>query len=234
MKQGMLSAAARGSFERPGILARLRAMLTGRSPVSSMSDDPAYQPYRQLARQVLADLPCAEGGRTLFVAGVNALPTDTLLTMAYFMCDELGSRLLIVDAADQEGAVGPRLGLSGLPGLNDLFRDSTRRLSELAQPTARPGIAALGPGRRAADGVATLPSAAVERVLDEARNTYDYTLVQLPAVLDYPAFLRFAGYADTFMLIVREGRTDFAELTRSRAILEGIGVLNVRVVLCGD
>ena len=233
MKPVLMSASERIAFERPGLLARLRALFTGTRAVSRVADDAAFQPYRQLARQLLADFPCAEGGRIVFVAGVDGLPTDTLLNMAYFLCEEIGSRLLIIDAADHDTAVGARLGLAGMAGLHDLVRDGSRRLSELAHPTARPGIAVLASGRRPSDGAAALPSAAVERVLDEARKSYDYTLVQLPSVLDYPAFLRFAGFADALLLIVREGRTDFSSLARSRALLDNLGVANVRVVLCG-
>ena len=226
-------AAERGAFERPGLLARLRAWLTGSRQAVGMAGDTAFQPYRQLARQLLADFPCADGGRIVFAAGVDGLPTDTLLTMSYFICEELGSRLLIVDAADRDTAVGARLGLSGMPGLHDLVRDGARRLAELVHPTAQPGIAVLTSGRRPLDGAAALPTAAVERVLEEARKSYDYTIVQLPSVLDYPAFLRFAAHADVLMLIVREGQTDFTGLARSRALLDNLGVANVRVVLCG-
>ncbi len=228
-----MSVSARVTYERPGLLARLRGLLTGAQPSRETPDDLAFQPYRQLARQLLADFPCAEGGRIVFVASVDGLPTDTLLTMAYFIGEELGSRLLIVDAADRNDAVGARLGLAGMPGLYDLVRDGTRRLDELTHPTARPGIAALAAGRRQADGAATLPSASVQRVLDEARKNYDYTLVQLPSVLDYPAFLRFAEHADTLLLIVREGQTKSEDMARSRALLDNLGVPNVRVVLCG-
>lgn len=233
MKQVLMAASERGTFERPRLLARLRALVTGKSRSASAAEDSAFQPYRQLARQLLADFPCADGGRIVFVAGVDGLPTDTLLTMSYFICAELGSRLLIIDAADNDTAVGARLGLAGMPGLHDLVRDGARRVSELVHPTARPGIAVLASGKRASDGAAALPTAAVERVLDEVRKSYDYTLVQLPSVLEYPAFLRFAGHADALLLIVREGQTDFASLARSRALLDNLGVANVRVVLCG-
>jgi len=233
MKQAPMSASARVTYGRPGLLARLLALFTGVRARPGAADDLALQPYRQLARQLLADFPCAEGGRIVFVAAVDGLPTDTLLTIAYFTCEELGSRLLIVDAADRDDAVGARLGLAGMPGLYDLVRDGARRLTELTHPTARAGIAALAAGRRPTDGAATLPSASVQRVFDEARKSYDYTLVQLPSVLDYPAFLRFAGQADTLLLIVNEGQTNFEDLARSRALLDNLGVSNVRVLLCG-
>ena len=80
MKQVSMAVSERGAFERPSLLARLIALLTGTRRPTGMADDPAFQPYRQLARQLLADFPCADGGRIVFAAGVDGLPTDTLLT----------------------------------------------------------------------------------------------------------------------------------------------------------
>jgi len=232
MKPSAMTLPHRPESGRTGIGAWLRGLFS-RSTRGS-GGDPAFQPYRLLARQLLADLPCAEGGRVLFVASVTDLPTDTLLTIAYFLRDELGSRLLLADTTGRPDGVGAWVGAPGRAGFLDLVHDAKKRLVDIAQPTVRPGIAVLNTGRPLSDGVAAMQASQVERVLEEARRTYDYTLVQLPAILDDPGFLRFVSLADTILLVVAEGRIGLEDLARARALLDSQGAPSVRMVLCGS
>lgn len=215
-----------------GAFARLRRWWIRRGRTRLSADDPSFQPYRSLARQLLADFPCADGGRTIIVSSVTSLPTETLLTLCYFMRDELGSSILVVDGTGREDGLGGRLGHSRLPGFLDLLHSDDKRLSDLVQQTGRPGIAVLPPGRPPGDGPVALRAARVERFFDEARRAFDYVVVQQPAILEDRGFLRFAASADAVLLLVEEGRTGLDDLAKCRMVLEGYQVENVRVVLC--
>jgi hypothetical protein len=215
-----------------GALGRLRRWWTGRGRTRLSADDPAFQPYRSLARQLLADFPCADGGRTIIVSSVDALPAETLLTMCYFMRDELGSRILLVDGTGRADGLSSRLGLARLPGFLDLIHSDDKHLTDLVLPTARPGISVLPAGRPPGEGPVALRRADVERFFTDARRAFDYVVVQQPAILEDRGFLRFAASADAVLLIVEEGRTGLDDLARCRALLEEYQVENVRVVLC--
>lgn len=219
---------------RPGLLSRLRNFFLRAPRDRGNPGHAAFQPFRLLARHFLADYPCAERGRVVFVTAVNGMATDTVLTLAYFMREELGIRLLLADATGGHDGIGTRLGLPGVPGLRDLLREDRRSLKELVHPTGRPGISCLAAGQAAADGIASLSAARVETMLDEARQSFDFTLVQLPAVLEDPGFLRFSSGVDTVLLVAVEGRTSLEDLTRARSLLDGMGAPNVRIVLCGS
>ncbi len=232
MKPDAMTLSRRTGIGRTGIGAWLRGLFSRSTRSRTSGDDPALQPYRLLARQLLADVPSAEGGRVIFVVAVSDLPTGTLLTIAYFMRDELGSRLLVADATGRPDGAGAWLGGMGMAGLFDLARDAKRRLSDVVQPTVRPGIAVLTTGRPSSEGVGAVHAARIESVLEEARTMYDYTLVQLPPILDDPGFLRFVTLADTVLLVVAEGQVGIEDLARARALLDSQGAPSVRMVLC--
>lgn len=232
IKASALRVADRPRAGSSDLLSRLRHWWARRRRSTVDADSPSFQPYRSLARQLLADFPCADGGRVIIVSSVASLPTDTLLTLCYFMRDELGSRILAIDATGRSDGLGARLGHGRLPGFLDLLHSDDKHLADLVQQTARPGISALPPGRPPADGLAALRAARVERVFAEARRAYDYVIVQQPAILEDRGFLRFAASADVVLLLVEEGRTGLSDLTKCRAVLEAHRAQNVRVVLC--
>ena len=229
-----MSVAHRTGSGRTGIWARLRGLFARSASDRVDADDPMFQPYRLLARQLLADFPSDGRGRVVFVPSVAQMPTDTLLTIAYFLRDELGSRVLLADASGRPAGLGERLGIHGLPGLLDLVHDTARKLSDLVRPTARPGIMAISFGHSPANGQGAVAASRIETVLEETRRTFDYTLVQLPPITEDPAFLRFVTLCDTVMLIVAEGTNDIEDLARARSVLEGQGAPDVRMVLCGS
>lgn len=219
---------------RTGIWSWFRGLFARSSSSRLDADDPMFQPYRLLARQLLADFPSDGGGRVVFVPSVAQLPTDTLLTIAYFLRDELGSRVLLADATGRPGGLGDRLGMTGLPGLLDLVHDPARKLTDLARPTARPGIMAMSYGRPPANGQGGVAASRIETVLEDTRRAFDYTLVQLSPIIEDPAFLRFATLCDTVLLIVAEGTNDIEDLARARSLLESQGAPDIRMVLCGN
>jgi hypothetical protein len=227
-----ISVAGQSRSALPGVLTRFRRWWSRRGRTRLNPDDPAFNLYRSLARQLLADFPCADGGRTIIVTSVTGLPTETLLTMCYFMRDELGSSILAVDGAGRDDGLGGRLGQLNLPGLLDLLHSDDKRLTELVRPTGRPGIAVLPPGRPPGEGPVAIRAARVERFFAEARHAFDYVIIQQSAILEDRSFLRFAAAADAVLLLVEEGRTNLDDLAQCRAVLEGYHVENVRVVLC--
>ncbi len=234
VKADSLLVAGRSRFAVSGAISRLRHWWAHRGRARPNADDPAFQPYRALARQLLADFPCADGGRTILVTSVTSVPTETLLTLCYFMRDELGSRILAVDGTGRADGLGGRLGHAMAPGFLDLLHSEEKHLTDLVQHTSRPGISVLPSGRPPGEGPVAVRAAQMERFFAEAKRTFDYVLVQEPAILEDRAFLRFATSADTVLLLLEEGRTGLDDLAKCRALLEEYQIENVRVVLCAS
>jgi tyrosine-protein kinase Etk/Wzc len=192
--------------------------------------------YRYLARQIAADLPYAEGGRAILISGPGALDliNETLLLFAYYARDELGCRTLLVDATfTREGVTAP-LGYADAPGFAELLYASENRLTELIQPTERPGIAVLPAGRPPQNTLSPLQVAKAAAIFDEARRGFDYVLLQQASILTDSRYLLFTGFADLLLLVVEEGGTPLDEIERCKRLFHDHQISNARLLLAAS
>lgn len=193
----------------------------------------ASRSYRYLARQIEADLPHADGAKTILVSSPAPLElsNETFLMFSYFMRDELGCRILLVDGTLREGGVGARLGYSGAPGFLDLVYGNGYRVGELIRPTQRRGISVLPAGRTPRDQLLPIQSGKVSEIIHEAQSDFDYVLFQQASILEDSRYLRCTDGADLVLLLVEEGVTLLDEIDRCRKVFRDHQISNVRLVL---
>ena len=220
---------------RPGAWARLKNWLEDQLHLRQPKDKTqnASLSYRFLARQIKADLQHKEGGKVILVS--SPLPLDlnneSMMMLSCFIGDELGCRLLMVDATLREGGVGTALGHEGAPGMLDVMYGSDYRLRDVILSTVRRDISLIPMGRPSKNHRASLTPSRLAEFFAEARREFDYVLVQQAAVSDDTRYLLFVGEADLTLILVAEGNTLVDELGKCMAVFRDHEVSNVRVVL---
>lgn len=194
---------------------------------------PASRSYRYLARQIMAELPHDQGGRTILVSSLGPLElsNETLLMFSYFMRDELGCSILLVDGTFREGGISARLGHNGAPGFLDLVYGNQRWLGELVRPTQRRGIFTLPVGRAPAYPPLPIQDTNIASLFEEARRSFDYVLLQQTCILEDTRYLLCASSADLILLLIDEGVTPLDELERCKKVFRDYQISNVRLVL---
>jgi hypothetical protein len=179
-------------------------------------DGPAAGPirpslgYRHLARQIAAARPGGDPVRVLSLsAACEAVPAnEATLMMAAMMQDELGGRLLIIDATLSADGISGRLNAGDAPGLSDLAVDEPWAAIELVHMLPRPHLFLLGAGR---DPAAGRPDR-LARLLPALARRFDHILVQQRSPEGDTRHLALAAQADLLLVLAEEGRTPMARL----------------------
>lgn len=206
------------------------------APIRSVAP-PAARPsraYRYLARQIAGgrtDSGSADSGSamTVLVSAVcpQPLSNDSLLMLCAMMQDELGGRLLVIDATLASDGIGAALGAAGRPGLSEARADHVWDVLEMLHlPTAR-SLFVLGAGCR--------PGAArpddMAGILPFLTQRFDHIVIQQRAITADTRYLAMASRADMVLVLAEEGGTRMASLTQARAAFRTHGIDNVGLVL---
>ena len=209
-----------------GLLSRVLRVFSPRNPAS--------RSYRYLARQLDNDLAgLGEAGRTVVLGSPGAMRvnTESLLLFAYFLRDELGSKVLLVDATFRNDGIGARLGHSGKRGFMDLLYESDKTVDALIQPTNRRGIHILPAGNPPSDGFLPLKSESLSPVLETVQERFDYVLIQQGSILKDTRYLLLAPLVDVMFLVVEEGVTRMRDLEDCQDLLRDNHVKNYKFVI---
>lgn len=194
---------------------------------------PASKSYRYLARQIEADLPAGERSRCIAVGSPASMRmnTESLLMFAYFLQDELGCRVLLVDGTFSAEGVGAALGHSDAPGFLDLLYNGNYALDKAILPTSRRNISLLPAGRPPKDGFLPLRAEHIDPLLGALRERFDYVLIQQGSLLKDTRHLVLAGATDLALLLVEEGVTRVSEMEDCQTLLRDYQIANYRFVI---
>ena len=143
------------------------------------------------------------------------------------MAENLGHRVLLLDASFSAAGVGAVAGFAGERGFADLLPGSgpgslpgsLELFDTLVRPTAHPAISVLPAGGEVRGGSAALKAADLQGLLRRAYPKFGYVIVQGPALLDDPRALLFLPHADRVLLLAEEDRTLMEDLEASRRLL---------------
>lgn len=98
--------------------------------------------------------------------------------------------------------------------------DGSRAISELATPTSVPGLSFVAAGEAPIASRAHLPkSEGLEAVIAELARSFDFLVFDVPPVLASSDALALTGYADSYLLVVRQRSTSSAQV---RAALNSV------------
>ena len=194
---------------------------------------PASVSYRYLARQLAARFEASGRNPCIVFSSADSLEAscDVLMMTAYFLHDELGARVLLVDGSLTDGGVSDRFGYAGEAGLIDYFCESGDTLNDCFKPTANPGVYVLPAGKMPNQGRPAVRSQSVQVLLDNLSEQFDYVLIQQGLVTLDTRYMVFAQLADLVLLYTEEGGTLVNEYEACQKIFRDYQIQNVGLVM---
>ncbi len=191
----------------------------------------ATETFRSLKVSIDSDVRRAGG---VVVGVVSPWPGEgkTTLTMNLGrMLVEVGARVLVIDGDLKKPDLSCAFGSASGPGLVDLI-DGGATLDECRIETRDGfGLVGHGRGRVPLHPFDALGSRRMQSALAAAQSSYDYVLVDLPALLTSMDSQAMARSVDVFVLVAEYGRTTIDDVDRALATSEMISNRVVGVVL---
>lgn len=203
--------------------------------VAAMRGNPGGR-VAESVRQTAAALKFVdmEGTRRLLLVssasaseGKSSVAVALSLTLA-----DVGHRVLLVDADLRRPSIAELTGLEGAVGLTTvLLGDAT--VAEAVQVWGHEGLHVLPSGPKPPNPGHVLSSDRVRAILDRARDSYEYVIVDTAPLLAVSDALWLARSADGTILVARADRTRRDAVRRATALLEGTPSPALGVVLNG-
>lgn len=180
--------------------------------------------YRKL-RYVLEQLHGSGDG--LVAAVTSPAPGDgkslTALNLAGSLAQDMGARILLVDADLRRQSASLReylaLGNGSSPGLVDAILNPELNLQKVVRRVAPLNLSFVLTGSATATPYEMLSSPRVGMLLDEARQDYDYVIIDAPPVVPVSDCRVLAKRVDGFLMVVAAHQTPRGMLAESLDML---------------
>ena len=170
---------------------------------------PDAEQYRAL-RHAVEQLHRSSGLSVLAVssASVGDGKTTTAINLAGALAQDRDASVLLLDADLRRGAAGAWVGVvdSRERGLVDAILDPSLTLSDVVRPLPF-NLAVLPAGRIPSSPYEMLKSSRFGALLDEARRSYDFIVVDTPPMVGAQDCRVIAKWVDGFLLVVAADRT---------------------------
>ena len=193
---------------------RLDARLTEKIVVDHNMSPASREQYRRLAA-VLHDAHNTTGLRLIMVASAVAGEGKTLTAsnLALTFSESYQKRVLLIDADLRRPSLHTVFRLDTALGLGDglLTTGETKMLVRQVSPR----LAVLPAGRPSSDPMAGLTSERMRRLLDEAKQSFDWIILDTPPVMLLPDSHLLASMVEGAVLVVRAGSTPHELVKRS-------------------
>jgi capsular exopolysaccharide synthesis family protein len=146
-------------------------------------------------------------------AGVGEGKTLTALNLAWLLAQTDGVKALLIDADLRQPSAADYLGLETERGLSEVLTGATRLNQAIIR--LEPAGLYLLPGGAAREDVAELLSGPrFGRLLDEARKSFDYIIIDAPPLGVFTDANLLINRADSAILVVRAAKTRYAVVDR--------------------
>jgi protein-tyrosine kinase len=182
--------------------------------------------YRRLAG-VLHDAQVNKGLKVVMVA--SAVPAEgktlTASNLALTLSESYRKRVLLVDGDLRRPAIHQVFRINASSGLSDGL--AARRDSKLLVRHISPYLTVLPAGRPDPDPMAALISDRMRQLIDEAREAFDWVIIDTPPLLLLPDAHLLASIADGVVLVVRAESTPHALVKRAREAIGRARILGV-------
>jgi protein-tyrosine kinase len=189
--------------------------------------DPVFvEQYRRLGA-VLYRAQLQDGIRSLVVASAVGEEGKTLTAtnLALMLSRSFNKRVLLVDGDLRKPSVHQLLGIENVSGLTDILdgrsglMDAARRLS--------PTLSVITSGRPDPDPVSLLVSDAAGQFLHEARDQFEWLVVDTPPVALFPDAGLFLDKMDRCVMVLRAASTSPAAATAAVATIGASRIIGV-------
>ena len=205
---------------------RLDARLTEKIVVDHNMTHASREQYRRLAA-VLHDAHNATGLRVVMVASAVAGEGKTLTAsnLALTFSESYQKRVLLIDADLRRPSLHTVFRLDTALGLGDGLLSAGE--SKMLVRQVSPRLAVLPAGRPSSDPMAGLTSERMRRLLDEAKQSFDWIILDTPPVMLLPDAHLLASMVEGAVLVVRAGSTPHELVKRSADAIGRSRILGV-------
>ena len=160
--------------------------------------------------------------------------TTTAINLAGTLAQAPDARVLLVDADLRGPSLAANLGLggSGEAGLVDVILDSSLSLESVTQERPDLNLSVVTAGCSPASPYEVLKSPRVGTILAEARERYDYIILDTPPLVSVPDSRVIGKWVDGFLIVVAAHRTPRPLLQEALNLMEPAKI--VGLVFNGD
>jgi capsular exopolysaccharide synthesis family protein len=160
--------------------------------------------------------------------------TTTAINLAGALAQARDARVLLVDADLRNASIAGRLGLDDTsgPGLVGAILDPSLRLSAAVQARPHINLSVLPAGRLPVTPYELLKSPRLGELLAEARQQFDYIVLDTPPLVSVPDCQVIGKWVDGFLIVVTAHRTPRKLLAEALKVTEPAKV--VGLVFNGD
>jgi capsular exopolysaccharide synthesis family protein len=217
---------ARDAKPSPGIFERIDARLAEKVVADDRMSPISREQYRRIAG-VLLDAQGNNGLRVVMVA--SAVPgegkTLTASNLALTLSESYRRRVLLIDADLRKPAVHEVFQLTAATGLLEGLENG--KSGKLVVRQVSPHLAVLPAGRPTTDPMAALTSQRMRQLLDEAKEAFDWVIIDTPPLMLLPDAHLLSSLVDGAVLVVRARSTPHAAVKRTADIIGRDRILGV-------
>jgi capsular exopolysaccharide synthesis family protein len=160
--------------------------------------------------------------------GVGDGKTTTSINLAGALAQAASARVLLADVDLRRPAVAHQLGLKdSRGGFLELLLQPELTLADVVQCLPRFNVSVLPAGRGAAAPYEALKSPRLEALLDDARQRYDYVVLDAPPFMPVPDCRLIAPRVDGFLVVVAAHRTRRRELAEALDLMDPAKVVGL-------
>ena len=202
-------------------------------PTATTTDlDSTAAPYRRLALQLQHEFSADGLGCCLMLCTPNRATLASLAgpCLAYALAEELGQRVMLIDASGADGHLSRTMGCDFQLGWSDLLADEARAIEPMVLPTSHPGVSFL-PAGTVPDAVSGRHQGAIPRLLERARAQHPFLILSGGSVLHETAALAAAPHVATVMLMPVENETLVADLDAAQKALRLCKARHIGIVM---
>ena len=198
----------------------------GKMVVGDGADPALVEQYRHLAA-VLHHAQKASGARSVMVT--SALPSEgktlTATNLALTLSQSYQRRVLLIDADLRRPRLREMFALPDGDGLTDSL--TVRQDPRLPVHQITPTLWVLTSGGIVPDPMSLLVSPAMKQLIDTARDTFDWVVVDTPPIAILPDANLLSAMIDTALLVVSAQSTPYPMVQRAAAAVGTTRILGV-------
>lgn len=161
--------------------------------------------------------------------GAGEGKTLTSINVAATLAQTPENRVLLIDADLREPTIASKFGLDNFeaPGFIDAIQDSSLTLKDVERTLPSYNLTIVTAGQALESPYEALKSRRAESFIEEARERYDYIVVDTPPVIPVPDCRVIARWVEGFLVIVAAHRTPKKLLEETLNALEPNKVLGL-------
>jgi protein-tyrosine kinase len=185
---------------------RVDSSLAGKVVIDQDISPASREQYRRLAA-TLHHAQASHGLKVVMVTSalVGEGKTLTASNLALTLSESYKKNVLLIDGDLRRPALHTLFRVESSPGLSEGLTASDDQRLAVRQISPRLGV--LTAGRPSADPIASLTSTRMQRVVEEAREAFDWVIIDTPPVALLPDTNLLVSIADGALLVVRAGST---------------------------